>query len=236
MPIPSSIADLSTTASLNSPSGSDSPTEGDNYIRALSAIIKQADTQMAGLKKQLNELVDNFKRDYPNLEFTIVRDQTKLLEYSISNLRQDLLIGSLLAFLAMFYFLRERKAPWLIGVSIPVALIISMLIFYLSGLSINVISLSGLVLGVGMMIDNSIIVIDNITQHRARQRNVVPDEIAAVIPQPSNPQTLEPSLNEQQTTNHKPQTTNNKPQTLKLLDLACINGTNEIIAPLISSV
>jgi len=176
------------------------------------AIIKQADTQMAGLKKQLNELVRSFKRDYPNLEFTIVRDQTQLLEYSISNLRQNLLIGSLLAFLAMFYFLRERKAPWLIGVSIPVALIISMLIFYLSGLSINVISLSGLVLGVGMMIDNSIIVIDNITQHRIRQRNVFPDEITTVITQPSNPQTL------------------------KLLDLACVNGTNEIIAPLISSV
>ncbi|HYQ57410.1 MAG TPA: efflux RND transporter permease subunit, partial [Draconibacterium sp.] len=74
----------------------------------------------------------------------------------------------LLAFLSMFLFLREKKAPWLIGISIPVSLVISLLLFYLTGLSINIISLSGLVLGVGMMIDNSIIVIDNITQHRQR--------------------------------------------------------------------
>jgi multidrug efflux pump subunit AcrB len=129
------------------------------------AIIKQSDARMAGLKKELDFMVSYFK-DYPELEFTVTRDQTRLLEYSISNLGQSLLIGGLLAFLSMFLFLRERRAPWLIGISIPVSLIISLLFFYLTGLSINIISLSGLVLGVGMMIDNSIIVIDNITQHR----------------------------------------------------------------------
>ncbi len=132
------------------------------------AVIKQSDAKMADLKTQLDFLIEKFKSDYPDLEFSVVRDQTKLLSYSIKNLGQSLLFGGLLAFLAMFLFLRERKAPWLIGISIPVSLIISMLFFYLVGLSINIISLSGLVLGVGMMIDNSIIVIDNITQYRQR--------------------------------------------------------------------
>ena len=132
------------------------------------AIIKQSDARMAGLKKELDFMVSRFRKDYPELEFTITRDQTRLLEYSISNLGQSLLMGGLLAFLSMFLFLRERRAPWLIGISIPVSLIISLLFFYLAGLSINIISLSGLVLGVGMMIDNSIIVIDNITQHRQK--------------------------------------------------------------------
>ncbi len=132
------------------------------------AVIKQSDAKMADLKKELDFLIERFKADYPDLEFSVVRDQTKLLQYSIRNLGQSLLFGGLLAFLAMFLFLRERKAPWLIGISIPVSLIISMLFFYLAGLSINIISLSGLVLGVGMMIDNSIIVIDNITQYRQR--------------------------------------------------------------------
>ncbi len=132
------------------------------------AVIKQSDAKMANLKKELDFLVSHFRDDYPDLEFSVVRDQSKLLEYSISNLGQSLIIGGLLAFLAMFLFLREHKAPWLIGVTIPISLIISLLFFYLAGLSVNIISLSGLVLGVGMMIDNSIIVIDNITQHRQR--------------------------------------------------------------------
>lgn len=132
------------------------------------AVIKQSDAKMANLKKELDFLVSRFRNDYPDLEFSVVRDQSKLLEYSISNLGQSLIIGGLLAFLAMFLFLREHKAPWLIGVTIPISLIISLLFFYLAGLSINIISLSGLVLGVGMMIDNSIVVIDNITQHRQR--------------------------------------------------------------------
>ncbi|MCG6189366.1 efflux RND transporter permease subunit [Maribellus maritimus] len=132
------------------------------------AVIKQSDAKMAELKKELEFLVERFREDYPDLEFSVTRDQSKLLEYSINNLGQSLLFGGLLAFLAMFLFLREKRAPWLIGVSIPVSLIIALLFFYLAGLSINIISLSGLVLGVGMMIDNSIIVIDNITQHRQR--------------------------------------------------------------------
>ncbi len=140
-----------------------------NEYNAVSlAVIKQSDAKMANLKKELEVLIEMFKTDYPDLDFSVVRDQTKLLDYSMRNLGQSLLFGGLLAFLAMFLFLQERKAPWLIGISIPVSLIISLLFFYLAGLSINIISLSGLVLGVGMMIDNSIIVIDNITQHRHR--------------------------------------------------------------------
>ena len=132
------------------------------------AVIKQSDAKMADLKDELDELVGYFKDDYPELEFNITRDQSKLLEYSINNLGQSLLIGGLLAFLILFAFLRERKAPWLIGISIPVSLLLALFFFYLFKLSINIISLSGLILGVGMMIDNSIIVIDNITQYRDR--------------------------------------------------------------------
>lgn len=133
------------------------------------ALIKQSDAKMADLKAELNELVRHLKLDYPDLEFTITRDQSKLLEYAINNLGQSLLIGGLLAFLILFVFLREQRAPWLIGISIPISLLLSLFFFYLFHLSINIISLSGLILGVGMMIDNSIIVIDNITQYRNRR-------------------------------------------------------------------
>lgn len=128
------------------------------------AIIKQADARVYDLKESLEVLTASFKNDYSNLEFSTNQDQTKLLKLSIDNLKSSLWIGSILAVLIMFFFLKDVKSPLIIAVSIPVSLIVSLLLMYVFGLSINIISLSGLILGVGMMIDNAIIVIDNITQ------------------------------------------------------------------------
>ncbi len=163
----------------------------DGQYAVTMAVIKQSDARMFDLKKKLNELVDHFREDYPQIDFKVIRDQTQLLNYSISNLGQSLFLGATLAFLVMFFFLRDFKSPVLIGITIPTALVISLLFFHLAGVSINIISLSGLILCVGMMVDNSIIVIDNITQHRERNSQ---------------------------------------------LPVACINGTNEVFRPMLSSV
>ena len=136
------------------------------------ALIKQSDARLQEMEKELKDLVEIFEKDYPDIVFDISQDQTRLLDYSINNLKQSLLWGAGLAFLIMFFFLKDFKAPWLIGVSIPASLIISLLFFHIVGLSLNIISLSGLVLGIGMMIDNSIIVIDNIAQFRQRGENL----------------------------------------------------------------
>lgn len=137
--------------------------------RAVSlAIIKKATARMADLEENLDELITIFKDDYPELEFEISQDQTRILDFSMSNLKTSLLIGGSIAFLVMFFFLRDGRSPWLIGLSIPSSVLISILFFHLVGLSVNIISLSGLILGVGMMIDNSIIVTDNITQYMDR--------------------------------------------------------------------
>ena len=132
------------------------------------AVIKQSDARMADLKDKINHMISLFNKEYPQIHFEIVRDQTALLDYSIKNLRQNLLFGGILAFLILFFFLKDARSPWLIGISVPVSLVVAFLFFHLTGLSINIISLSGLILGVGMMIDNAIIVIDNITQHLQR--------------------------------------------------------------------
>ncbi|MEP0262334.1 efflux RND transporter permease subunit [Dokdonia sp.] len=128
------------------------------------SIIKQADAKVYKLQEDLEALTKSLTTDYPDLVFHTNQDQTKLLKVSIDNLKSSLWIGSSLAILMMFFFLRDFKSPIIIGLSIPLSLIISVLLMYVFGLSINIISLSGLILGVGMMIDNAIIVIDNITQ------------------------------------------------------------------------
>jgi multidrug efflux pump subunit AcrB len=128
------------------------------------AIIKQADARMYDLQEALQDLTRTLVAEYPDLDFATNQDQTQLLKLSIDNLKSSLWMGSMLAILIMFFFLQDLKSPLIIAVSIPVSLITSILFMYLMGLSINIISLSGLILGVGMMIDNAIIVIDNITQ------------------------------------------------------------------------
>lgn len=127
------------------------------------AVIKQNSARMADLKKAMNSLMRQFRRDYPEMEFTVTRDQTELLEYSIDNLIQNIVVGILLACLIIFLFMKDFRSPMLVVFTIPAALVFSMLVFYVIGLTINIISLSGLVLGVGMMVDNTIVLIDNIT-------------------------------------------------------------------------
>lgn len=128
------------------------------------AVIKQSDARMGDLKKAVGRLVEHFERDYPDIDFTVTRDQTQLLDYSIGNLESNLVLGAVLACLVIFLFMQDFRAPILITLTIPLSLLVSLLFFFLLGISINIISLSGLMLGLGMMVDNSIIVIDNISQ------------------------------------------------------------------------
>lgn len=142
-----------------------------HHNRSISlAIIQQAGARMQDLRRELHSLVQHFQNDYPHLQFTITRDQTRLLDITMASLTQTLVIGAMLAFLVMFLFLRDNRAPWLIMLTVPTALVISLLFFHLAGISINIISISGLILAVGMMIDNSIIVIDNISRLRKKEK------------------------------------------------------------------
>jgi multidrug efflux pump subunit AcrB len=126
------------------------------------AIIKQNDAQMADLQASMEELLEDMRKEYPDIAFELTRDQTYLLAYTISNLKDNLLVGILLASLILFLFMRQWRLSLLIVLTIPLSLIMTLLCFYVIGISLNIISLSGLILGVGMIVDNSIIVIDNV--------------------------------------------------------------------------
>lgn len=130
------------------------------------SIRKRADARLFNLGESLDSLLVDLEREYPSLLFSLDNDQTDILRASIRNLTGGLLYGAGFAILILFAFFREWKRPLLIGLAVPVALIIALLGFYLTGLSVNVISLAGLILGLGLMIDNSIIVLDNIQQLR----------------------------------------------------------------------
>lgn len=132
------------------------------------AIIKHSEESMENMKKALQNTVDYFSGLYPDIEFAETRSQTELLDFTISNLKQNLILGLILVFVVCILFLRSIRSSLIIGISIIVGVIITFLLFYLFHVSINIISMSGLILAVGMMIDNSVIVTENITQYRRR--------------------------------------------------------------------
>ena len=136
------------------------------------AVIKQSNAKMSWLKSAIDDLIKQFDREYPEVEFTVTRDQTELLEYTIDNLFQNIILGVLLACIIVFLFMQNLRTALLIVITMPIGLILSMILFYLIGISINIVSLSGLLLGIGMMTDNSVIAIDNVTFHRSTGKNL----------------------------------------------------------------
>ena len=160
------IKDLASV--IEHPAKRDGLVRSDSKDAVTMAVFKQSDARMSDLKKGVGSLMENIRKDYPGIDFKVTRDQTELLEYSINNLMQNILVGILLACLIIFLFMRNLRSSALVAFTIPSALIFSMLVFRVIGLSINIISLSGLLLGVGMMVDNTIVLIDNITARWCR--------------------------------------------------------------------
>ena len=129
-------------------------------------VHKQAGAKMTELVPLVYEAIALFKADYREADFAVTQDQSLLLNAGIDNLSTSLIYGGAFAFAVLFLFMGNLRLPLIMGLTLPVSLIVSFLLFYATGLSINIISLSGLALGLGMLIDNAIIVIDNITRKR----------------------------------------------------------------------
>ncbi len=136
------------------------------------AVIKQADEGMGNMKERVNQLVAQFEAQFPNLNFQISRNQTELLDYTISNLKQNLALGILLIILVAVLFMGGMRSSLVICISILASLVISFFPFSLFGHSLNIISLSGLILVSGMMIDNALIVSENIMQKQQLGRTL----------------------------------------------------------------
>jgi multidrug efflux pump subunit AcrB len=144
--------------------------QGFHFYNGREAVVitvhKQAKAQMPDLMRQFDESLAQFRLDYPQAEFCVTQNQAVLLEAGIGNLRNDLLFGGLFAFLVLFVFIGNYRIPFLIGVILPTSFLLSFLVFYVFGISVNIISLSGLALGLGMTIDNAIIIFDHIGKKR----------------------------------------------------------------------
>lgn len=103
-----------------------------------------------------------------SLEFEIIKDDSKVTRKSIKSVVQSAMLGTILAILVILLFLHNFKATFIIGISIPLSIMLTFIGFYLSGVTLNILSLSGLTVALGMLVDPSIVVLENINNKLLR--------------------------------------------------------------------
>ncbi len=108
----------------------------------------------------------------PGVSLEVLSDDTRLIRSTIRDLFISALEGAGLAMAFVFIFIRSIRPTIIIGLSIPISLVVTMLAMYFAGITLNMMTLTGLILGVGMIIDSSIVILDNIQQYRDRGAKV----------------------------------------------------------------
>jgi len=122
---------------------------------------------------QLDAVRDRLKSSGRQLELTVVTDQARYIRQSVDDVIQTAIIGGFLAVLILVFFLRSFKSTAIIAVSIPISVVAAFLLMYTSGLSLNIMSLGGLTLGIGLLVDNSIVVLEAIQRRRDQGEGIV---------------------------------------------------------------
>lgn len=153
-----------------------------NQNKAISlAVIKKPGYRERDFINKLDAIIKGTEKQYPYIKISKTKDQTIILKETLSSLSISLFLGVLLAIIITLLFLKSVKNVILIIVTVLASLVIDILLFYLLHISINLISVSGLILGVGLMIDNIIIVLDSIEQKVNNTKDVKEGSIHGVV-------------------------------------------------------
>ena len=147
---------------------------GENGV--LLTFTRQSAYPTATVADTISERFRELESQYPGLRFVALMDQGDYIHMAMAAVVQSLLLGGALAILILFLFLRDIRPTFAVGISIPVSVLFALGLMYFSGVTMNVISMAGLAIGIGMLVDNSIVVIENI--YRLRSEGVAPREAA----------------------------------------------------------
>ena len=133
----------------------------------LLTVQKSSVASTSGACRNLYSAMEKLEEKYEGLHLTALSDQGQYIDLVIRSVLQNLLFGALLATAILLLFLRDLRPTVIVAFSIPISLLFAVVLMYFTGITLNIISLSGLALGVGMLVDNSIVAIENI--YRLRQ-------------------------------------------------------------------
>ena len=136
------------------------------------AVFKAADANTVTAAAQVRPRLDGLEEEYSGkrvpLDFEVVFDQSRFIEQSIDEVLNTAIIGGILAIIVLFLFLRSVKSTLIIALSIPLSIVATFFLMYGADISLNIMSLSGLALGIGMLVDNSIVVLEAIYRYQTK--------------------------------------------------------------------
>ncbi|MGB4070134.1 MAG: efflux RND transporter permease subunit, partial [bacterium] len=130
------------------------------------SVQKQAGANTALVGRSLKKELERLKSLQPELEFTYILDQSEFIEQSLASMAQDAVKGSLLAILILLLFLRNLRSTLVIAIVIPISIVSTFILVHFAGLTMNLMTLGGIALAVGMLVDNAIVVLENIFRLR----------------------------------------------------------------------
>lgn len=130
------------------------------------AIYKQSGSNTVEVAESVKAEMKKINTDIPQIELFTIMDQSKYIEQSISNVATSAVIGGVLAVLILFLMLRNISSTFIIATAIPISIIATFGLIYFGGFTLNIITFGGLALGLGMLVDCAIVVLENIYRHR----------------------------------------------------------------------
>lgn len=132
-------------------------------------VTQESDANTAQLSTAVNDEIDTLLKEdeYSDLQVVSIYDEGEFVQASINSVITALVSGGILAMLVLFAFLRNLKTPLIIGIAIPFSIIVTFALFFFTNISLNMMTLGGLALGIGMLVDNAIVVVENIYRHLA---------------------------------------------------------------------
>ena len=133
---------------------------------------KQSGYSTGDVTDAVLERFETLKKEYQDLDITVMMNQGIYIDLVVGAVGQNLLFGGLLAIVILLFFLWDLRPTIIVALSIPLSLVGAVVGMYFSGVTLNIISLSGLALGVGMLVDNSVVVIENIYRMRQAGLNI----------------------------------------------------------------
>ncbi|HJF32981.1 MAG TPA: efflux RND transporter permease subunit [Sporosarcina psychrophila] len=161
------IGDVADVALVEAESATE--TRANDQQAVLMSVLQESGANTADVSTAFKESLDNLlkKEEFKGVESDILFDQGDYVKLAIGNIGQSLILGGIFAMLVLFFFLRGIKSPIIIGVAIPYSVIVTFVLMYFADFSLNIMTLGALALGIGMLVDNSIVVIENIERHLA---------------------------------------------------------------------
>jgi HAE1 family hydrophobic/amphiphilic exporter-1 len=134
-------------------------------------IYKEPESNTIQVSGHVDQALEKLSGEYGDLKYAFVYRDAEYVRASFNGLVQSLIVGAALAFLVLFLFLRDIRSPIVVGVSIPVSIFITFALLYFGDVKLNLMSLGGLSLAAGMLVDNAIVVLENINRHLSEKRS-----------------------------------------------------------------